>query len=199
MLGIVFGLARFHHYAYGRHVTIETDHKPLESITRKHLTNAPPRLVRMLFRIQKYDFTVKYVPGKDIPSTYSLWWNSWHQRDNSRNRWCFRVETRENQRHEKMRWNNPSVNQYCDKRMATVHKSMSRRHSAVLELQRRDPGAQWCSSERKTCHHTREHARGGFDEDTHRTSRHRKISTASTRYRVLVQNQCRHWQHGQAM
>ena len=67
MLGIVFGLDRFHHYAYGRHVTVETDHKPLESITHKNLTNAPPRFMRMLLRIQKYDFTVKYVPGKDIP------------------------------------------------------------------------------------------------------------------------------------
>ena len=34
---------------------------------QKHLTSAPPRLMRMLLRIQKYDFTVKYVPGKDIP------------------------------------------------------------------------------------------------------------------------------------
>ena len=33
MVGIVFGLERFHHYGHGRHVTIETDHKPLESIT----------------------------------------------------------------------------------------------------------------------------------------------------------------------
>ena len=67
MLGIAFVLERFHRYAYGRHVTIETGHKPLESITRKHLTSAPPRLMRMLLRIPKYDFTVKYVPGKDIP------------------------------------------------------------------------------------------------------------------------------------
>ena len=67
MLGIVFGLERFQHYAYGHHVTIETDHKPLESITRKHLMNTPARLMRMLLRIQKYDITVKYVPGKDIP------------------------------------------------------------------------------------------------------------------------------------
>ena len=67
MLAIVFGLERFHYYAYRRHVTIESDHKPVESITRKPLINAPPRLMRMLLRIQKYDFTVKYVPGKDIP------------------------------------------------------------------------------------------------------------------------------------
>ena len=67
MLAIVFGLGRFHHYAYGRHVTIESDHKPIESITRKPLISAPPRLMRMLLRIQKYDFTVKYVPGKYVP------------------------------------------------------------------------------------------------------------------------------------
>ena len=67
MLIIVFGLERFHQYAYGRHVTIEIDHKPLGSITRKHLMNAPPRLMRILLRKQKYDFTMKYVPGKDIP------------------------------------------------------------------------------------------------------------------------------------
>ena len=71
-----------------------------------------------------------------VTSTYSWWWNSRHQRDNSRNHWCFRVETRKNQRHDKMRWNTPSVNQYCDKWIATVPKSMSRGHSAVLELQR---------------------------------------------------------------
>ena len=32
LLGIVYSLERFHEYVYGRHVTIETDHKPLVSI-----------------------------------------------------------------------------------------------------------------------------------------------------------------------
>ena len=62
MLGIVFSLEGFHYYVYERHATVETDHKPLESITRKK-----SRFMRMLLRIQKYDFTVKHVPGKDIP------------------------------------------------------------------------------------------------------------------------------------
>ena len=66
MLAVVFGLERFKYYAYGRHVTIETDHKPLEAIFKKHLDQAPPRISRMLLRIQEYDVTVKYVPGKDI-------------------------------------------------------------------------------------------------------------------------------------
>ena len=29
MLAIVFALTRFHHYTYGRHVIVESDHKPL--------------------------------------------------------------------------------------------------------------------------------------------------------------------------
>ncbi len=66
MLGIVWGLEKFHHFVYGRHVTIETDHKPLESIAKKNLVNVPPRLTRMLLRIQKYNTTIVYKPGKEI-------------------------------------------------------------------------------------------------------------------------------------
>jgi len=72
MLGIVFGLERFHHYVFGRHVTVETDHKPLETIALKNLHSAPPRLARMLLRVQRYNITVKYVPGKEIPLANAL-------------------------------------------------------------------------------------------------------------------------------
>ena len=66
MLGVVFGLERFHYYAYGRKVKIETDHKPLEAIFKKYVNKAPPRIARMMLRIQKYDVEIIYVPGKDI-------------------------------------------------------------------------------------------------------------------------------------
>ena len=66
MLGIVFGLERFHQYVYGRHVEVHPDHKPLESIYTKHLFAAPPRFARMLLRIQQYDVSIKYVPGSDV-------------------------------------------------------------------------------------------------------------------------------------
>ena len=72
MLGIVFGLERFHHYVFGRSVLVETDHKPLESIVQKNLHVAPPRLARMLLRVQRYHITVKYVPGKQIPLADAL-------------------------------------------------------------------------------------------------------------------------------
>ena len=48
LLAIVWGAQKFHTYAYGRSVIVETDHKPLESIFRKPLNEAPPRLPRML-------------------------------------------------------------------------------------------------------------------------------------------------------
>ena len=72
MLAVVHGLEKFHYYAYGRHVTVETDHKPLEAIFKKHLSTAPPRIARMMLRIQKYDVEIKYVPGMEIPLVYAL-------------------------------------------------------------------------------------------------------------------------------
>ena len=66
MLAVVFALTRFHHYVFNRKVTIHSDHKPLESICKKALGQAPPRLQRMLLKIQQYDFSVIYVPGKEL-------------------------------------------------------------------------------------------------------------------------------------
>ena len=72
MLAVLFGLEKFHYYAYGRPVVVESDHKPFEAIFRKHLSSAPPRIARMMLRIQKYDAQIKYVPGKDIPVADAL-------------------------------------------------------------------------------------------------------------------------------
>ena len=66
MLAVPFGLERFHYYAFGCPVTVESDHKPLESIFMKHLNKASPRLSRRLLRIQKNNVTIKYIPGKEI-------------------------------------------------------------------------------------------------------------------------------------
>lgn len=40
-LAILFGVQGFYQYTYGRQVTVENDQKPLESILRKPLCNAP--------------------------------------------------------------------------------------------------------------------------------------------------------------
>ena len=72
MLAVVYGCERFHTYLFGRNFTVHSDHKPLESIHLKHLTAAPPRLQRMLLRLQPYDLMIKYQPGKTMEIAVAL-------------------------------------------------------------------------------------------------------------------------------
>lgn len=66
LLAIVFASEKFHHYIYGFHTVIQSDHKPLESIMKKPLHQISPRLQRMLLKLQKYELTIKYTKGKDM-------------------------------------------------------------------------------------------------------------------------------------
>ena len=66
MLAIVYALEKFNQFTYGRHVTIYSDHKPLEAILKKPLAHAPRRLQGMIMRLQKYDFDVHYERGKNM-------------------------------------------------------------------------------------------------------------------------------------
>ena len=47
-LSVCFGLEKFHTYVYGKHITVENDHKPLEMIQRKPTYAALQRLQYML-------------------------------------------------------------------------------------------------------------------------------------------------------
>ena len=49
-----------------RDVAIETDHKPLISISKKALASAPKRLQRLLLRLQRYTFNLAYRPGSEL-------------------------------------------------------------------------------------------------------------------------------------
>ena len=73
MLAAVFGAERFHTYIYEQSFTIESDHKLLESISRKNLADTPAWLQCMMLCLQGYDFTIHYCPGKEmvIPDTLS--------------------------------------------------------------------------------------------------------------------------------
>ena len=66
LLAIVFALERFHQYTFARHVIVSSDHKPLKLILKKPLFKAPHRLQGMLMRMQRYQVTVMYKPGKEM-------------------------------------------------------------------------------------------------------------------------------------
>ena len=48
----------------GREVTVQSDHKPLESIVKKPISKASPWLQLMLLWLLKYNVKLNYVPGK---------------------------------------------------------------------------------------------------------------------------------------
>ena len=65
-LGIAFGCEKFHQYIYGKEIILETDHKPLISIARRNLSDCPPRIQRLLLKLQPYTFELIFTPGKHL-------------------------------------------------------------------------------------------------------------------------------------
>ena len=61
---VVFGSEKFHCYVCGNPIDVDSDHKPLVSIFTKPLAQASPRLQQLLLRLQRYDVTINYLPGK---------------------------------------------------------------------------------------------------------------------------------------
>ena len=63
MLAVVFACRKFHQYIYGRSVTVETDHKPLQAISTKPLSQVPLRLQKMILNARGYNVEIRYIPG----------------------------------------------------------------------------------------------------------------------------------------
>ena len=73
MLAVVFGAEWFRTYVYGKPFTMGSDHKQLESVTKKSLADTPAQLQHMLLCLQGYDYVLCYHPGKEmaLPDTLS--------------------------------------------------------------------------------------------------------------------------------
>ena len=69
-LACIWACERFHLYVYGAPFTLITDHKPLVHIFNNPKTKPPARLERWNLRLQPYNFTVHYEPGKTNPADY---------------------------------------------------------------------------------------------------------------------------------
>ena len=67
-LAIVFGVKKFHHYLFGHHFTILSDHKPLQHLfseTRPVPAMASARIQRWALALSAYSYTITYKPGGD--------------------------------------------------------------------------------------------------------------------------------------
>ena len=65
LLAIVFALERLNHYTFGRTITVQSDHQPLQSIWNKSIVSASPRLQRLLLRLAHYDLNIEFLRGKE--------------------------------------------------------------------------------------------------------------------------------------
>ena len=72
ILSTVFACEHFNAFLYGQRFLVENDHKPLKDIFQKPVLKSPPRIQRFLLRLQKYQFTTNYIPGKDMVVTDTL-------------------------------------------------------------------------------------------------------------------------------
>ena len=65
LLAIVFALERLNHYTFDRTITVQSDHQPLQSIWKKLIVSASPRLQRLLLRLAHYDINKEFLCGKE--------------------------------------------------------------------------------------------------------------------------------------
>jgi transposase InsO family protein len=61
-----FACTKFHEYIYGKQLLIETDHKPLVSIFKKNLEDAPARLRRIMLDVMVYHPKITYKKGTEL-------------------------------------------------------------------------------------------------------------------------------------
>ena len=66
LLAVVFAQQRFDQYGYGRAVIVESDHQPLETISKKPLRDVPCRIQRVMLELQRYDVTITYKRGTTL-------------------------------------------------------------------------------------------------------------------------------------
>ena len=68
LLAIVFALERLNHYTFGSTITVQSDHQPLQSIWKKSIVSASPRLLRLAH----YDLNIEFLRGKENVITDAL-------------------------------------------------------------------------------------------------------------------------------
>ncbi len=66
LLALVWAFERLDLYTYGHRVTAFTDHKPHVGLKEKPLDHLSTRQQRFMGRLQRYDFDLQYMPGKDL-------------------------------------------------------------------------------------------------------------------------------------
>ena len=66
-LAVAWSCSRLEDFILGKHITIETDHKPLLQLLQcTPISELSPRIQRFRLRLLRYDYKMVYTPGKMI-------------------------------------------------------------------------------------------------------------------------------------
>ena len=65
LLAIVFALKRLNNYTFGRTITVQSDHQPLQRLWKKSIVSVSPRVQRLLLRLAHYDINMEFLHGKE--------------------------------------------------------------------------------------------------------------------------------------
>ena len=72
-LAIPWACEKFSDYILGKVVSLETDYKPLVPLLgTKQLDSLPPRVLRFRLRLDRFDYTMHHVPGKQLYTADTL-------------------------------------------------------------------------------------------------------------------------------
>ncbi len=72
-LAITWACEKFETFLLGRTFKVETDHKPLVPLlSTRNLADVPARIQRFKMRLMKYSFSIKHVPGTQLPTADCL-------------------------------------------------------------------------------------------------------------------------------
>ena len=72
-LAITWACEKFHDHILGQNFSIESDHRPLiPLLSTKNLDTMPPRILRFLLRLARFDYTIRHVPGKEVYTADTL-------------------------------------------------------------------------------------------------------------------------------
>ena len=72
-LATTWACEKFSSFIIGKHILIETDHKPLVPLLgEKHLDRLPPRVLRFRLRLDRFDYDIQHVPGKELYTADAL-------------------------------------------------------------------------------------------------------------------------------
>ena len=67
LLKVVVIIECLHHYIFGHHFTVHTDHSPLVNLFQKCLNGTSPWLQQLLLRLNQYQVNIEYVTRKCVP------------------------------------------------------------------------------------------------------------------------------------